>query len=52
MGSVGVLRRQRQEDFCEFQASLVYRVSSKMAKATQRNLVSKSKKQKANKKQL
>ena len=28
-------------DLCEFEASLVYRVSSKTARATQRNLVSK-----------
>ena len=29
--------RQRQSDLCEFKASLVYRVSSKTARATQRN---------------
>jgi len=33
------LRRQKQADLCEFQASLVYRSSSRTAKATQRNLV-------------
>jgi hypothetical protein len=31
--------RQRQVDLCEFEASLVYRASSRIAKATQRNLV-------------
>ena len=30
-------------DFCEFEASLVYRVSSRTARATQRNPVSKTK---------
>ena len=33
------LRRQRQADLCEFEASLVYRVDSRIAKATQRNSV-------------
>ena len=34
----------RQEDLCEFKASLVYRVSSRIgSKATQRNPVSKQK---------
>jgi hypothetical protein len=33
---IPVLRRQRQADLCEFEASLVYRVSSR---TTQRNLV-------------
>jgi hypothetical protein len=33
--------RQRQVDINEFEASLVYRVSSRTAKATQRNHVSK-----------
>lgn len=42
--------RQRQEDLCEFEASLMYRVSSKTAEATQRNIVSKSKTKQANKK--
>ena len=37
--------RQRQEDHHEFEASLVYRVSSRTAKATQRNLVLKRQKQ-------
>lgn len=39
------LRRQKQVDLCEFQASLIYRVSSKTAKATQRNSVSNQTKQ-------
>jgi hypothetical protein len=34
------LRRQSQADLCEFKASLVYRVSSKTVRATQRNPVS------------
>jgi len=33
------LGRQRQADLCEFKASLVYRVSSRIAGATQRSLV-------------
>ena len=33
-------------EFCEFEASLVYRVSSKTAKTTQRNPVSKNRKRK------
>ena len=40
MPLIPVLRRQRQADFCEFKASLVYKVSSRTAKAiTQRNFV-------------
>ena len=36
------LRRQRQKDICEFEASLVYRASSRTgSKATKRNPVSK-----------
>ncbi|MGE9502698.1 hypothetical protein ACQP3D_30425, partial [Escherichia coli] len=34
--------RQRQVDFYEFEVSLVYRESSKKARATQRNAVSKN----------
>ena len=33
-------RRQRQVVLCEFEASLVYRVSSRIAKATEKNPVS------------
>lgn len=32
-----VLWRQRQEGLCEFEASLIYRVRSRTARATQRN---------------
>jgi hypothetical protein len=38
---IPALRRQMQADLCEFKASLVYRVNSRTARATQRNLVSK-----------
>ena len=38
------LGRQRQVDLCEFEASLVYRASSRTIKATQRNPVSKQSK--------
>jgi hypothetical protein len=33
------LRRQRQVDLCELEASLVYRESTRTARATQRNSV-------------
>ena len=36
--------RQRQADLCEFETSLVYRASSRTARATQRNPVLKTKK--------
>jgi hypothetical protein len=39
-------------DLCEFEASLVYRVSSRTARAIQRNPVSKKKKKKKGKNQL
>jgi hypothetical protein len=43
-GMVTVLYlQQRQVDLCEFEASLVYRVSSRTARATQRNPVSENK---------
>ena len=35
------MRRKRQTDLYEFEASLVYKVSSRTVGATQRNLVSK-----------
>jgi hypothetical protein len=38
----------QQEDLCEFKASLVYKLSSRAAGATQRNHVSKDKKKKKN----
>jgi hypothetical protein len=37
-----VLGRQRKKDLCEFEASLIYRASSRNARATQRNLVLKN----------
>jgi hypothetical protein len=37
------LSRQRQADLCEFKASLVYRVSSRTVRTTQRNPVWKNK---------
>jgi hypothetical protein len=37
------LRRQRQVDLWEFETCLVYRLSSRTARATQRNPVSKNK---------
>ena len=40
MPLISALRRQRQVDLIEFKASLVYRVSSRTARATQRNSVS------------
>ena len=58
MPLITALGRQKQADLCEFKVSLVYRVSFRIASATQRNLVSKTKqnktkqnktKQKANK---
>ena len=42
---IPALGTQRQADICEFEASLVYRVSSRAARATQRNPVSKTNKQ-------
>jgi hypothetical protein len=44
------LWRQTQVDFCEFEASLVYKVSSRTARATQRNPVSKNQKKKKKRK--
>ena len=38
MPLVTALQRQRQVNLCEFEASLVYRMSSMIANATQRNL--------------
>ena len=34
---IPALRRQRQQDHCEFEASMVYRVSYTAARGTQRN---------------
>jgi hypothetical protein len=49
MPLIVALRRQRQVDLCEFEASLAYKVSSRMARATERNPVSKQNKTKQNK---
>jgi hypothetical protein len=43
------LGRQKHAELCEFKASLVYRASSRTAKAPQRNPVSKQNKTKQNK---
>jgi hypothetical protein len=43
------LGRQRQADLCEFKATLVYRVSARIAKDTQRNPSSKNKYKQTNK---
>ena len=45
---IPALQRQKQADLYEFEATLVYRVSSRTAKATQRNLVLKKKKRQGN----
>jgi hypothetical protein len=44
-----VLVRQRQADLYEFEASLVYRVSFRIARATRRNPVWKNKQQQTTK---
>jgi hypothetical protein len=41
---IPALWKQRQVDLCEFKASLIYSVSSRSARATQRTLVSKKQK--------
>jgi len=41
MPIIPALGRQRQAHLCEFKVSLSYRVSSKTARATQKNAVSK-----------
>jgi hypothetical protein len=46
---MGALGRQRQMDLCEFEASLVYKASSRTARAMQTNLASKQNKTKQNK---
>jgi hypothetical protein len=38
MPSIPILWRQTEVDLCEFEASLIYRVSSRTARATQGNL--------------
>jgi hypothetical protein len=42
------LQRQRQEDFCELEASLVYTASSRTARTTQKDPVSKQQQNKQN----
>jgi hypothetical protein len=49
---IPVLRRQRQMDVCEFKASLVYRVSSRIARAIQRNPILKTKNKQKTSKQI
>jgi hypothetical protein len=39
---IPALERQRQADFCEFEAKLIYRVSSRTTRTTQRNPVLKN----------
>ena len=47
MHLISALRRQRQADLCEFEASLISSASARIgSKAMQRNPVSKNKKQK------
>lgn len=43
MPLIPATRRQRQEGFSEFEASMVYRTSTRTAWATQRNRASKTK---------
>ena len=47
MPLIAVLGKQRQEDLCELEASLVYRVSSRTARATQGNPVLKQQQSKS-----
>ena len=46
MTLIPALRRQRQAHLCEFKASLLYRASTRTARATLRNPVSKTKQNK------
>ena len=46
MPLIPALKREGQVDLCEFELSLVYRVSSKTARTIQRNPVSKNQKKK------
>jgi hypothetical protein len=39
-GGLGIRELQRQVDLCAFEASLVYKASSRTARATQRNPIS------------
>jgi hypothetical protein len=47
MSLIPALRRERQADLCDFEASLVYRVNSRTSRGTQRNPVLKNKQNKA-----
>lgn len=40
---IPLIRRQQQADLCELKANLVYKVGSRIARATQRNPVLKNK---------
>ena len=46
---ISALGRQKQVGLCEFEAGLVYKMSSRTARATQRNLVLRKKKKKKKK---
>jgi hypothetical protein len=48
MSLIPALERQEQLDICNIKASLVYRVSSRTARDTQRNCVSKNKNKQTN----
>ena len=47
---IPALGRQREADLCEFEASLVYRISSRTASKTRETLFQKTMKQKQNRK--
>jgi hypothetical protein len=49
---ISAFGRQRQVDLCEFEASLVYKGSSRTVRATQRNPVSKGKQKQKQKKKM
>jgi hypothetical protein len=49
MSLTPAIGRKRQVDLCEFKASLIYKASFRIAKATQRNHVLKKKKGKEKK---
>ena len=51
MPLVPALKRQRQADLYEFKVNLVYRMSSRRARATQRNPVAKNQKKKKKRKE-
>jgi hypothetical protein len=49
---IPALRRQKQADLCEFEASLVYKMNSRTARAVHRNHILENKKIKINEKNL